>query len=103
MDEAVRKYGKWIVAAIFGIIALYFSTQVFLLASLPTDPRRAPDLPPEVETASFVVLPGDERVLESRQALAKAAEKICDADRIAGVINHRARCEHFTVGPWHQF
>ena len=79
MDEAVRKYGKWIVAAIFGIIALYFSTQVFLLASLPTDPRRAPDLPPEVETASFVVLPGDERVLESRQALAKAAEKICDA------------------------
>ena len=78
MDEAVRKYGKWIVLAILAIIALYFTTQVFLLASLPTDPRRAPDLPPEVETASFVVLPGDETNLETRKELVGAAKRICD-------------------------
>lgn len=77
MDEPIKKYAKWIVVAILTIIALYFSTQVFLLASLPTDPRRAPDLPPEVGEVQFIVLPGDEAQIQTRREVVAAAKRIC--------------------------
>ena len=78
-NEPIQKYARYVVFAILAIIALYFSTQVLLLSSLPTDPRRAPDVHlRNPQNVQFIAVGHTGDTLESRMQFLQSIQSTCE-------------------------